>query len=105
MNRQFSGYEVRLGRKDISIFADARDFARVLELTKRFSQCDSFTAAETESASDINFVKRPVIFSRQERQNLFSNLTSVYIHLSEIIWSGLSIIRDINRRSNTVECD
>src|SRR5437867_12422523 len=83
MNRQFSGYEVRLGRKDISIFADARDFARPLELTKRFSQCNSSGARHAEFASDVEFVKRPVIFPRQERQHLFSNLTSVCSHLGE----------------------
>src|SRR5437667_67236 len=68
----------------------ARDFARALELTMRFSQCNSFVSSQAKFASDINLVKRPVIFSRQERQNLFSNLTSVYSHLGETIWSGLS---------------
>src|SRR5437667_12673788 len=85
MNRQFSGYEVRLGRKHISIFADARDFARALELTQTFAQCNSSGARHAEFASDVEFVKRPVIFSRQERPHLFSNLTSVCSHLGETI--------------------
>jgi len=35
--------------------------------------------------------ERPVIFPLQERQNLFSNFTSVCSHLGETICSGLSI--------------
>src|SRR4029077_1742863 len=33
MDRQFASYEVRLGREDIAVFADAGDLARALELT------------------------------------------------------------------------
>src|SRR5437899_623597 len=90
MNRQFAGNQVRLSRKNKSILADARDFASALELTQDFPQCNPFAGGQAEFASDVNLVKRPIVFSGQERQNLFSNLTSVYSHLGEIIWSGLS---------------
>src|SRR5436190_6219147 len=90
MNRQFAGYEVRLSRKHISVLADARDLTRALELTQGFPQCNSFTGSQAKFASDIGLVERPVIFSCQQRQNLFSNLTSVYSHLGETIASSLT---------------
>ena len=90
INRQLASYEVRLGRKNIAVLANTRDFARALELTQGFPQCNAFAGGEAKLASDIDVVKRPVIFSRQKRQNLFSNLTSVYSHLGETIGSSLS---------------
>src|SRR5437867_4474764 len=90
MNRQFAGYEVGLSRKNISVLADARDLAPALELTQGFPQCNSFTGSQAKFASDIGPVQWSVIFSCQQRQNLFSNLTSVYSHLGEIIGSSLS---------------
>jgi hypothetical protein len=90
MNRQFAGYEVGLSRKNISVLADARDLALALELTQCFPQCNSFTGSQAKFASDIGLVERPVIFSCQQRQNLFSNLTSVYSHLGETIGSTLT---------------
>jgi hypothetical protein len=90
MNRQFAGYEVRLSRQNVSVPANTRDLAGALELTQGFPQWNSFTGSQAKFASDIGLVGRPVIFSRQERQNLFSNLTSVYSHLGETIASSLT---------------
>ena len=90
MNRQFSSYEIRLGGKNISVLADACDLARALELTQYFPQCNPLAGGQVKFATDVDLVKRPVIFPRHERQNLFSNITSVCGHLGETIWSGLS---------------
>ena len=90
MNGQFAGYEVGLSWKNIPVLADARDLASALELTQGFPQCNSFAGSQAKFAGDLYLVERPVIFSRQERQNLFSNLTSVYSHLVETIGSSLS---------------
>src|SRR5438045_8964407 len=76
MNRQFSSYEIRLGGKNISILADACDLARALELTQYFPQCNPLAGGQVKFATDVDLVKRSVIFPRHERQNLFSNITS-----------------------------
>ena len=44
MNRQFAGYQIRLGRQYVQILANARDFARAFELAQIVAQGDAFPA-------------------------------------------------------------
>jgi hypothetical protein len=91
VNRQFASHQVSLGRQNISVLPDAGDLARTLELAQAFAQRNPSGAGQPKFARDINSVERPVIFPRQQAQNLFSNVTSVRSHLSETIPPGFSI--------------
>jgi hypothetical protein len=91
MDGYLPGYQISLSRKDVSILPDARDLTSAFEVAQRFAQRDSRTAAHANFPSDLNLVQRPIIFPRQERENLFPDLRSICDHLSETIWSGLSI--------------
>jgi hypothetical protein len=53
MNRQFPRDEVGLGRENVTIFANANDFAGVLELAQSFARIDAFPAFQSERSCDV----------------------------------------------------
>src|SRR6266852_2036994 len=88
VDRQFTGHQIGLSRQDVAIFSDARDLAQAFELAQHFSQRDAFAAFQPEFARDLDLIEWPVIFSREERENLFSNFASVLRHTSESLLLG-----------------
>ena len=104
MNRQFAGYEIGLRRKNISVLADARDLARALELAQCFAQCNSSGAAESDFASDLSLVRRPVIL-RASSARTCSRILRPFLAISTKQYCQAYRLSDFNRRSNYAKSD
>src|SRR4051812_41949008 len=78
-----AGDEIGFTRQDIAILANAGDFSVALEFAQSLSQRDTLIAFDAEFSRHLDFVERAIISRAEQRQDLFTNLTSVLRHMSE----------------------
>src|SRR5262245_52658674 len=94
MDRQLTGDEIGLGRKDITILADPHDFAGVFQLAQSLANVHALTPLCPEPLRDFISIERPIIGGADQSQNLFSNCAAVFAHIDD------TILEDVDLKAN-----
>ena len=80
VNMERSRDQVRLRREDVTILADARDFAGLLELAQDFVQSHPHAALPAENFRQFDFVERPIFGRAEHPQDLVAQLGCLRFH-------------------------
>src|ERR1700736_303611 len=95
VDRQCARNEIGFGGEDVAVLANARDLAGMLEFAQCVSEHDALAARQRELARNLDLIERPIIACREQPENLFSNFTSIFCHMSETI--VLDVIVDLTK--------
>src|SRR6185437_9943984 len=72
MNGHPASDQVSLSGQNVSVLSDTRDFAGLFELSQQLAECYFLSPWQPQLAGNVDLIQRPVVFPRQQTQNLLS---------------------------------